>query len=169
MLTTADVAARAGVPLGSLYEYFEDLPAIVDAAVARVLDRHDELLRDVLARPPRSVAQLVDVLFESYRRLYVEEYGFLALRNSTLFERRHREWLTDCVAAFVRKLGEQGVASGALAGRADLVERLDLLFALGDAVLQAGLRGGPPGDPAVFEEGRALLRYAARRVARTEG
>lgn len=32
-LTTTEVAERAGIPIGSLYEYFEDLSSIVDAAV----------------------------------------------------------------------------------------------------------------------------------------
>ncbi|MCB0998569.1 MAG: TetR/AcrR family transcriptional regulator [Acidimicrobiales bacterium] len=163
-LTTADVAARAGVPLGSLYEYFEDLPSVVDAAMSRVLERHDELLLDLRTDPPRNLRQLVDALFDTYLQLYREQPGFLALRNSTLFQRHHRDWLTRRVSSFVADIAEQATALGIFATRPDTFERLDFVFAMGDAVLQTALRDGGSGDPMILDEGRAIIQYATRRV-----
>lgn len=163
-LTTADVAARAGIPLGSLYEYFEDLPAVVDAAVGRVLERHDELLLELRTSPPRTLRRLVDLLFDTYLQLYREQPGYLALRWSPLFERHHREWLTERVSSFIRDVAEHATALGVLVDRPDTIARLDLVFAMGDAVLQAALRDGGPGDPMMLDEGRAVLQYATRRV-----
>jgi AcrR family transcriptional regulator len=163
-LTTADVATRAGVPLGSLYEYFEDLPSIVDAAMSRILERHDELLHDLAINPPRNMRQLVDALFDTYLQLYSEVNGFLELRNSTLFQVHHREWLQARVNEFVRSMAERATALGVFVRRPDTFQRLDFIFVMGDSVLQAALRNGPPGDPMVLEEGRAIIQYATRRV-----
>jgi AcrR family transcriptional regulator len=163
-LTTADVALRAGVPLGSLYEYFDNLPAIVDAAMARILERHDELLLDLRTSPPRNLRQLVDALFDTYLQLYSEQPGFLALRHSTLFEPHHRDWLTERVGSFVRDVAEHGTALGVFARRPDTFERLDFVFAMGDGILQTALRRGGPGDPMILDEGRAIIQYAARRL-----
>ena len=163
-LTTADIAARAGVPIGSLYEYFEDLPAIVDAAMARFLDRHDALLYPLRTNPPRSMRQLVDALFDTYYELYSSEPGLQALRHSNLFQTHHRDWLVDRVASFVQSIADSGAALGIFARRPDTLARLDFVFTMGDAVLQTALRNGPPGDPMVLSEGRAILQYATRRV-----
>lgn len=163
-LTTADVATRAEVPLGSLYEYFEDLSGIVDAAISKALDRHDELLQHVGEAPPKNLRQLVDTLFDTYYQLYVEVPGFLALRNSTLFEQHHRREVQGRIVRFVRTISTSGTALGVFTRANGTAERLEFLFAIGDSILQAALRDGPPGDPMALEEGRAIIHYAARRA-----
>ena len=164
-LTTTDVAERAGVPIGSLYEYFEDLPAIVDAAVARMLDRHDELLIDRDAPPPASAHEFVDALFDAYLVLYREEPGFVTLRNSTLFEAHHRQWLVDRVEGFLDRAGAAAAARGVLGGALDTDERLGLLIAVGDAMLQRVFRDDPAGDPVLIAESRVVLKFMVDRLA----
>ncbi len=164
-LTTTDVAERAGVPIGSLYEYFEDLPAIVDAAVARMLDRHDELLLDRGAAPPETAHEFVDVLFDAYLELYAEQPGFVTLRNSTLFEAHHREWLTERVEGFLDRAGTAATARGVL-GREPVTDaRLGLIIATGDAMLQRVFRDVPSGDPVLIAESRIVLRFMVDRLA----
>lgn len=164
-LTTADVAARAGLPLGSLYEYFEDLAAIVDAAVVRMLDRHDALLAEVAAQPADTVDGLTDQLFDHYLRLYREQPAFVSLRNSVLFQPYQRTWLGDRVREFVRRIIDTAVGSGLFVDSSDLAERLDVVFVIGDALVQASYRSDRAGNPRVIAEGRAILRLAVGRVA----
>lgn len=168
-LTTADVAARAGVPLGSLYEYFEDLGSIVDAAVARMLDRHDELLADVTADVAPDTDQLTDQLFDHYLVLYREQPEFVSLRNSVLFEPRHREWLSERVAAFVRRIVDVATENGVLPAAPDTAERLDLVFVIGDALVQEARRKDARDAQHTIDEGRMILRYAVDRIARGVG
>ena len=168
-LTTADVAARAQLPIGSLYEYFEDMRAVVDATVDQMLQRHDELLMSCAASLPGTPQALVDVVFDSYARLYREEPGFLALRNSTLFHPTHRRWLNERVGAFVHLVARSGTELGSFAERADSVRRLELLFALGDTVIQEAsrqaFRDGDEGAQQIADEGRAILKLAVDRLA----
>jgi AcrR family transcriptional regulator len=162
-ITTTDVAERAGVPIGSLYEYFEDLPAIVDAAVARMLDRHDEL---VLALPsPSSAHQFVDVLFDAYLVLYREQPGFVTLRNSTLFEDRHRQWLVDRVEGFLAQAGSTAAARGVLGRDLSADRRLVLVISVGDAMLQRIFRDDVDGDPVLIDESRVVLKFMVDRLA----
>jgi AcrR family transcriptional regulator len=164
-LTTTDVAERAGVPIGSLYEYFEDLPSIVDAAVARMLDRHDELLVGREGPPPSSAHEFVDTLFDAYLALYREQPGFLTLRNSTLFEAHHRQWLIDRVEGFLADAGAEAAARGVLGRDLAADRRLGLLMAAGDAMLQRVFRDDPAGDAVLIAESRVVLKFMADRLA----
>jgi len=49
-MTTAKVAARAGVSVGSLYQYFPSKDALVGALVARKFARVEPVMRDMIAR-----------------------------------------------------------------------------------------------------------------------
>jgi AcrR family transcriptional regulator len=164
-LTTTDVAERAGVPIGSLYEYFEDLPAIVDAAVARMLDRHDELVLGGQLRAPSTTGDFVDVLFDAYLVLYREQPGFVTLRNSTLFDERHRRWLIERVEGFLTAAGASAADRGVLVGDFDAVRRLDLVISVGDAMLQRIFRDEADGDPRLIAESRVVLRFMVDRLA----
>jgi AcrR family transcriptional regulator len=166
-LTTTDVAERAGVPIGSLYEYFEDLPSIVDAAVARMLDRHDELLID--APTPATAHEFVDVLFDAYLVLYAEQPGFVTLRNSTLFEPHHRQWLTERVEGFLDRAGTAAAARGVVGGGPGIDARLGLIIATGDAMLQRVFRDDPAGDPVLIAESRVVLKFMVDRLAAEPG
>jgi AcrR family transcriptional regulator len=163
-ITTADVAVRAGVPIGSLYEYFEDLGAIADAAVDQLLHRHDELLEACARQKPSTPIELVDVLIDTYGRLYRDDTGYLPLRFSTLFQPYHRLWLSQSLESFIQRMIDSEHGVGSLAGGAASLKRMQLLFAVGDAVLQEVYRNGAEPDPEVLAEGRALLHLAMERL-----
>ncbi|HSL58383.1 MAG TPA: TetR/AcrR family transcriptional regulator, partial [Acidimicrobiales bacterium] len=86
-ITTTTIAARAGVPVGSLYEYFVDREAVIDAVAARMLDRHDEHLRAALTAAPESLEAMVDALYTAYAGFYRAEPAFISLRYSSLYTR----------------------------------------------------------------------------------
>lgn len=76
-LTTNAVAARAGVSVGSLYEYFADKQAIVDALLDRHLDDAERALAVAAAGAgqhagPRDIAR---ALVAGYAALHAEDPG----------------------------------------------------------------------------------------------
>lgn len=163
-ITTTDVAERAGLPIGSLYVYFEDLGAIVDAAVARMLDRHDEIVGAAMGEVGADPAQMVDRLLDAYVRLHREEPGFMPLRDSTLFQPYHLTWYDDRVAVIIERVME--ALWGHLDGpeRERVWERMRLVFALGDAALFKAFQAVPTGDEAMLEQAREILHFAISRV-----
>lgn len=163
-ITTTDVADRAGLPIGSLYVYFEDLESLVDAAVVRMLDRHDEIVGAVMDDPPTKVGPLVDRLLDAYVGLHREEPGFLALRNSTLFQPYHLHWYDERVAVIIDRVAGSLWPDSKPRERERQRNRLELVFALGDAALLKAFRDNPAGDPLVLGQTQEILRFALERV-----
>ena len=58
-LTTNAVAARAGVSIGSLYQYFGDKQALLDALIARELGAMSEKVLQALNTPPKAAGDRV--------------------------------------------------------------------------------------------------------------
>lgn len=164
VITTSDVAERAGLPIGSLYVYFEDLGSIVDATVVAMLERHDVMLARALEAPVTSVEQLVDRLFDTYVELYRDEPGFVSLRGTSLFEPRHMEWLRTRVLNLVGLTAESLAGAGIAPAGADIAARIDLAFVLGDTILLHAYRSDPSGDQAILDQGREILHFALRRI-----
>ncbi len=70
--TTNAIAERAGVSIGSLYQYFADRDALIDALVRRHVEAMQTVLAEALAgvgtRPlPDAIAQLVAAIVAAHR------------------------------------------------------------------------------------------------------
>jgi AcrR family transcriptional regulator len=70
-LTTNAVAAKAGVSIGTLYQYFDSKHALLDALVTRELDAMTEKIvasmkRDTPATPGERIREIVRVVTASY-------------------------------------------------------------------------------------------------------
>lgn len=166
-ISATDVAARIDIPVGSLYEYFEDVPAIVDAAVARMLDRHDELLRHSPVPTASTVHEFIDVMFDAYLRLYTEQPAFVVVRNSPYWNEQHQRWLTDRVEEFLAEITSAMWRERSLGGSADLDRRFSLIFSAADAMLQRILREGLEPDALLAADARATVKFMFDHVARS--
>lgn len=81
-VTTRLVAERAGVPIGSIYQYFPNKLAIFAALLDRVTAQVQERLRQVLDADLDAVAswaELVDGVVDAYTAGYAAEAGYAAL------------------------------------------------------------------------------------------
>jgi AcrR family transcriptional regulator len=154
-----DVASTAGVAVGTLYNYFADrnalLEALLDARRAALLSRIDAVLADRAPAFDRRLQAFLTTTIEHFQqhlglfRLHME--AELVLRSR---ERRERPPL-QAVLDRITRLVKDGVASGAL--RADDA-------ALYPALLMGMLRGLFMAH--IYGIGRAPTPDAALRVAR---
>lgn len=135
-ITTTDIAKRGGFPIGSLYEYFEDLDKVVDAAVAYSIRRHSEILGEISPQSLTEIADLVEALIASYGRLYGDDPALLSLRTSTLFQPHHRSWVRDHLQSFIRTSAAPDSPLAEFADRPDLIRRLGLFVAVSETVLR---------------------------------
>ena len=88
-VTTTLIAERAGVAVGSLYQFFPDKRAVVQALTTRNLDRFMELIAERLA-----MATLehwwdgVDLVFDAYVQMYQHVPGFTQIRFGDVVDLR---------------------------------------------------------------------------------
>lgn len=88
-VTTTLIAERAGVAVGSLYQFFPDKRAVVQALTARNLDRFIDMVGEKLAG-----ARLdhwwdaVDLVFDAYVEMFRQVPGFTQIRFGDVVDLR---------------------------------------------------------------------------------
>ena len=161
-LTTTLVAERAGVAVGSLYQYFDGVPAIVEALVARHADLFGEHLRAHLAdtrfkRKRDAANAALDALITYYR----SDAAFRSLWHSA----------PRVTGAGFAGEGEMliGIITQALRSQ-DLFDANDrnyeretkVQWAIATALIQVAFEMDPDGDAAVLTHLRRLFALDVR-------
>ncbi|WP_371494714.1 TetR family transcriptional regulator [Kitasatospora sp. NBC_00374] len=163
-LTTKEVAQRAHVPIGTLYQFFSGKESLLAALAERNLDRYLERLgRRIDAEAPAGVAGFVDLAVEEFvvMKRAVPGFGHLdfGLVDRVPADLADDEHLLNAdldnnaeVALRIQEIG-----GGLLDPTAfPLAVRVGLECA--DAVLKLAFRTDPDGDPALIAECKRLLR-----------
>lgn len=154
-LSTRAVAARAGVPIGSVYRFFGNKRAMVDALAHRNLDAYGERVAVRMAGVERGDWRgAVDAAFDEYLAMKRTVPGFglvdfgvpsapdaMPDANADVAER-----VAGLLAAHLDRPLDAGLRRTVLVG----VEAVD-------AVLQLAFRADPLGDPDLIGETRTLL------------
>lgn len=162
-LSTRAVAARAEVPIGSVYRFFPNKRAMAEALALRNLDGFTGRVTDRLAAAgaPLDWRYAMDVVVDEYLAMKHSVPGF-ALIEFTVPAPPAARQANHLVADRLLAL---------LAGPLDLDpadERLRTAFLVGveaaDALLQLAFRLAPDGDPAIVAETKELLRAYLGRV-----
>jgi AcrR family transcriptional regulator len=160
-LTTTRIAAEADVSIGSLYQYFPDKGAIVDALAERYLEEFEGLMGDLAERAAIAGWQgpeLVDRLIDAYADRYRREPGYRALwfgrhLSAELREADRRNKVA--LAEGVRRILVDGGLVLDVAG-VRVACRAAVLCA--DALLVDAFQEDPNGEPALLREAKRILR-----------
>ena len=88
-LTTAMVAEKAGASIGTVYRYFPDRVAVLQAVAARNLERTLEVLGQRLrSEAPTSLAGSLEVAVDALVEVFRNEPGFRSLRVGDVLDIR---------------------------------------------------------------------------------
>jgi AcrR family transcriptional regulator len=88
-LTTAMVAERAGASIGTVYRYFPDRVAVLQAVAARNLERVTQALRaDLATSAPATLNTALGTALDTLTRFFREEPGFRSLRVGDVLDIR---------------------------------------------------------------------------------
>jgi AcrR family transcriptional regulator len=161
-LTVRRIAHDAGVPVGSIYQFFPDKAAVVDAlahsylvefdaAIARLVEGAEDPGDDAWSDP---VGRLVDEFAELYR----SRPGYVALwsgRHLSPELARADDANNLAIAAGVRRIL---VARGILQDGPDLDRNAQVAVRVADALLQFAFATAPGGDEPVLQELKTMLR-----------
>ena len=162
--TTRAIAARAGVPVASLYQFFADRDAVLDEVLRRELDALDRHVaaESVAARTAPATATLtgfVDFAFEVHRAYFRSRPVFARL----WFGGRRTPPVEAAVHDRNRRLAvawHAVMVEGGLIGPSTEPFAAELAVELGDRIFEYAYRRGPESEETVFAEGkRAVTAY----------
>jgi AcrR family transcriptional regulator len=165
-LTTTLLAERAEVAIGSVYQFFPDKRAIVQALTLRNLEAY---LQRISARFADTQFthwwDVVDAAIDEYIAMHRTVAGFKTLHFGDVVdvhllddERDNNTIIAEQLAALL--VDHFGAASGP---RLDFA--LSIAVEAGDALIKLAFRRDPDGDRAVLAEAKALIReYLYRHV-----
>ncbi len=157
-ITLDAVAERASLPLSTVRAQADDVRALFDQLVLRLLDRHDAVLNRALPTEPEPLVEVAAGVYDTYVAHYRAVPAFRALRCSSRFTDRHREWFDRRVRRMLIRVQSRTVPTNLT------VEQLRIPWTVADAMLEAAFRHEPDGDPVLIDEGRALVRNSVERL-----
>ena len=169
-LSTRAVADRAGVPIGSVYRFFPNKRALVDALAERNLEVY---AGRVVARleeiPEREWRAAIDAVLDEYLAMKRSVPGFALVDFGPPVPAAGPldEEVNRLVAGRLAELlsGHLGRGpDGAVAVDATLRRTVLVCVQAADALLQLAFRADPAGDPDLIAETRVLLQAYLARV-----
>ncbi|WP_031069609.1 TetR family transcriptional regulator [Streptomyces sp. NRRL WC-3742] len=180
-LTTKEVAQRAQVPIGTLYQFFAGKEDLLAALAGRNLDLYLQRLDDRLASAaPVGPAAFTDLAVEEFVVMKRTVPGFgqvdfglagAAVPSGVRDDLHLLDAGMDNNAAVALRLQALGGelftpgTAGLPQDQAALTLSLRVALEAADAVLKLAFRGDPEGDPALIAECKRLVRsYLAQRL-----
>ena len=164
--TTTRIAGQAGVPIGSVYRFFPDKEAIVEALAVRYWSDFEDLVAGVAeadASEPVDdpVGAVLDVLAAGFRA----RPGFLALWYGGLRTERVRDATRPTREAIARSIERILARHWPGSTRRPRARVAEMVVLAGDGLLREAFRRNPRGDAAVLAESKLMLRaYIAERL-----
>lgn len=164
-LTTAMVADRAGASIGTVYRYFPDRVAVLQAVAQRNLERVTSVItKQLSAQNPTTVNQTFDVVVDALVEVFRSEKGYRSLR------------VGDCLDLRPVVTGRSGNTQIAEIVREDIRQRLGLrldsegrlacetAIDVVDALLGRAFLRSDRGEGALIEEARRMARAAVAAI-----
>lgn len=168
--TAARIAAEAGVPVGSVYHYFLDKEAIVEALALRYWSDFEDLVAGVAESDEQApLREPAGVVLETLAAGFRARPGFLALWFGGLRTERVREITrptrTAIAASIVRILAVHWPS----VDPSDREAAALMLVIAGDGLLREAFRIAPSGDDWLLREGQLMLdAYMTARLGDRE-
>ena len=164
-LTTTKIAERAGVAIGSVYQFFPDKKAITQALGLRYLDIFSaRIVRRITEQNFDHWTETVDAIIDEYVTMHREEPGFRFLRFGDAIDPKLLDSTRENNQVIATRLRDLLIS---LAGAVQS-EKLDLAVLVSveaaDAVLKMAFREDPNGDPRLVSAAKLLVRSYLEHV-----
>jgi AcrR family transcriptional regulator len=164
-LTTTLIAERAGVAVGSLYQFFPDKRAVVQELTLRNLDRFVRTVHERFDQAELTTwRDAVDAVFDVYLTMHREVPAFSRLHFGDVVDLRLLDDSRDNNAVIAEKLVSL-VAEQFGIDEAELQLPLSVAVEAADSILHLAFRRSPGGEAALVAEAREMVcGYLSARV-----
>jgi AcrR family transcriptional regulator len=168
-LTIRRLADDADVRIGTIYQFFPDKDALVDALARRYIAMFDAMIEELVAQAEREQwDDVVGTLVDAAIALYRSHPGYVAIwtgRHLSPALQRADDANNAAIAAGLRRIL---VAQFDLPDSETLARACQVAVHTTDALLQLAFRLDSEGDEAILDEARQLQRlYLAEVIARS--
>ncbi|NJC73981.1 TetR/AcrR family transcriptional regulator [Planosporangium thailandense] len=165
-LTTTLLAERAGVAIGSVYQFFPDKRAVVQALTMRNLEAYLQQLGARIADERFAYWwDAVDAAIDEYIAMHRTTPGFRTLHFGDVVDIHLLDDERDNNSVIVEHLAALLVERFGIVSGARLEFALGIAVETADALIKMAFRRDPTGDPMVIDEAKALIReYLHRHV-----
>lgn len=165
-LTTTLLAERAEVAIGSVYQFFPDKRAIVQALTLRNIEAYLERLgRRFNGGGFTHWWAGVDAAIDEYIEMHRSVPGFRTLHFGDVVDVHLLDEERDNNAVIADKITRLLVGQFNVADSVRLAFALEIAVETADALIKMAFRRAPDGDTAVLVEAKALIReYLQRQV-----
>ncbi len=167
-LTMRSIAEAAGVPNGTVYQFFDDKAALVDIVVQLNIAGFEQVLTDLSeAVGDLRVEELIDTVFDTFVQRNRRNRAYMVVRSARALrperqdaDDRNIERLAHLVhRALVHRVG--------VADRPEVAVACQVAIQTADALLALAFRADPHGDTAILSEARRIAHlYISDIVAR---
>jgi AcrR family transcriptional regulator len=166
-LTTTLLAERAGVAIGSVYQFFPDKRAIVQQLTLRNVDTYVERLTGRIADGDlANWWDAVDAAIDEYIDMHRTVPGFRTLHFGDVVDRHLLDDERDNDTVIAEQLVRVLVSGFGLADEPNLSFSLTIAVEIADSLIKLAFRLRPDGDEAVLVEAKDIIRdYLYRKVS----
>ncbi|MEV4257267.1 TetR/AcrR family transcriptional regulator [Spirillospora sp. NPDC049652] len=157
-LTTKEVARRAEVPIGTLYQFFSDKEGLLGALAARNLELFVERVAGRLERErPGDIPAAVDVAVDEFVAMRRTVPGFNVIDFGAAGQDHALDPTLDNNTAVAGRLRELATSLVGIRDDAELEIALRVALECADSVLNLAFRTDPQGDPQLIAECKRVL------------
>ncbi|MFD6099056.1 TetR/AcrR family transcriptional regulator [Nocardiopsis flavescens] len=170
-LSTTRIAERAGVAIGSVYQFFPDKKAITQALGLRFLDQFGARIGERLAGASFTHwTTAVDAVVDEYIDMHRNVPGFRSLHFGDIVDTRLLNGGTDNNRVIAIRLRKIVVSASGMPDSEGLDRAVHVAVEAADAVLKLAFRDDPEGDPDLIDEAkRVVSSYLTDFSRRNEG
>jgi AcrR family transcriptional regulator len=170
-LTVRRIAQAAAVPVGSIYQFFPDKAAVIDALARRYIEEFGAAIDELTEAAKGSVwNDPVQTLVDAFAQMYRSRPGYVALWTGRHLSPQLAEVDEANNAAIADGVRQVLVAQTGLPDSAGLARISRIAVVVADALLQFAFHDDAEGDELVLGELKALLRlYLADVTQRLSG
>lgn len=157
-VTTAMIAQRAGASIGTVYRYFPDRIAVLQALRERAIHRFHATVVDEITRVgPTDWWGAIGCSIDAYVQMHRQERGFKIIKFVDNVNAPEAAGERFEQGFFARRLAEILSSEYQLPGDDGLAFRLEVAVEMADAIISRAFYSDPQGDPIFLKECRAVI------------
>ena len=169
-LTVRRIAQAAGVPVGSIYQFFPDKAAVIDALARTYIEEFAAAIEELTVAARDSVwDDPVQTLVDTFAQMYRSRPGYVALWAGRHLSPQLAQVDEANNAAIADGVRQVLIAQTGLPDTVDLARISRISVVVADALLQFAFHDSQTGDEFVLDELKTLLRLYLADVMRRLG